>query len=758
MSSCPTRLLARPAGCPRGQIRWWAVTGLAAVSAFAAGLLANYYSNRAASAGFVAVASFEKKSEAAIWERAVRKVRAGLMPPADAPRPERAVLARFSGALEERLDREWEASPDPGNEPLSRLNRAEYTNAVRDLLDFDASTIVGTLPADEVVAGFDNIGDALSVSPTLIEAYVAAAMRISREAVGDRTAVATQIRYEPPAGLSQDEHIDGLPLGTRGGFTLTHNFPLDATYEIRVGGLRPPGIATQRLCEGPEIAIALNGEPLEVDDPGGFTMAVPAGPQTLAVALVDAARCAGVNELHDVYGTTGAIRFVEIHGPSDPTGPGDTPSRRAIFSCYADTADEETPCAREILTRLASLAYRRPLAADAGEVEMLLGFFEQGRAAAGFEAGIQQAIARILMSPDFVFQLEHEPEHVTRGEVYRLSDLEIASRLAFFLWSSLPDTELIELAAAGDLSGPGVLEAEGKRMLEDDRAMALVDNFAAQWLSLRELREALPQDRAFDANVRLALEQETRLLVNHVIENDLSVLELLDADYTFVNERLARHYGIEGVHGSHMRRVTIDPSSPRRGLLGHGSWLTATSVADRTSPVIRGEWFITHLLGAPVPEPPAGVEADLSDEAEIAREGDTLRERLERHRANPTCAACHRIMDPIGLALENFDLVGRWRESEEGKPIDASATLIDGTRIEGPEDLRRALLNRSELFVTALAEKLLSYALGRVVDHRDMPAVRRIVRGAADEDYRFSALVLGVAESDPFLMRIKTGE
>jgi hypothetical protein len=750
-------------------------------------LFHNYYSNRTASAvtavvdaycvdchntidfegGFafehegdvIAVASLDaKESETAIWERAVRKVSAGLMPPADAPRPERAVLARFSTTLEERLDREWAASPDPGAEPLSRLNRAEYTNAVRDLLDFDASGIVGTLPADEVVAGFDNIGDALSVSPTLIEAYVAAAMRISREAVGDRAAVATQIRYEPPAGLSQDEHIDGLPLGTRGGFTLTHNFPLDATYEIRVAGLRPPGIATQRLCEGPEIAIALNGEPLEVADPGGFTMAVPAGPQTLAVALIDVARCAGVNELHDVYGTSGAIRFVEIHGPYDPAGPGDTPSRRAIFSCYPGAAHEETPCAREILTRLASLAYRRPLAANGGDVEMLLGFFEQGRKAAGFEAGIQQAVARILMSPQFVFQLEHEPEHVSRGEVYRLSDLEIASRLAFFLWSSLPDTELLELAAAGDLRGAGALEAQARRMLEDDRAIALVDNFAAQWLSLRELRAALPQDRAFDANVRLALEQETRLLVHHVIENDLSVLELLDADYTFVNERLARHYGIDGIRGSHMRRVALDSSSPRRGLLGHGSWLTATSVADRTSPVIRGEWFITHLLGAPVPEPPPGVEADLSDEAEIAREGDTLRERLERHRANPTCAACHQIMDPIGLALENFDLVGRWRDSEQGKPIDASATLIDGTRIEGPADLRQALLDRSELFVTALAEKLLSYALGRVVDHRDMPAVRRIVREAAEEDYRFSALVLGVAESDPFLMRTKMGE
>ncbi|HMB73017.1 MAG TPA: DUF1592 domain-containing protein, partial [Gammaproteobacteria bacterium] len=367
-------------------------------------------------------------------------------------------------------------------------------------------------------------------------------------------------------------------------------------------------------------------------------------------------------------------------------------------------------------------------------------------------------LARILMSPQFVFQFEHEPEGLAAGSVFRLSDLEIASRLSFFLWSSLPDAELIGHAAAGRLADTGMLETQAARMLEDPRAGALIDNFVSQWLSLRELRAALPQDREFDANLRLALERETRLLMRHIIESDLSVLELLDADYTFVNERLARHYGMDGVRGSHMRRVALDASSPRRGLLGHGSWLTATSVADRTSPVIRGEWFITHLLGAPVPEPPAGVEADLSDEAEIARVGDTLRERLERHRANPTCAACHQIMDPIGLALENFDLVGRWREQEQGRPIDASATLIDGTQITGPADLRQALLGRSELFVTALTEKLLSYALGRVVDYRDMPAVRRIVRDAKDEDYRFSALVLGVAKSAPFLMRTKSGE
>jgi mono/diheme cytochrome c family protein len=703
----------------------------------------------------IAVASGDEPA-AATWEKAARKVRAGLMPPADAKRPERDALDAFAHAIEIERDAVWAANPDPGVEPLSRLNRAEYTNAVHDLLAYDASAVVATLPADEAVAGFDNIGEGLSVSPTLIEAYVAAAATIARQAVGDRAAGPTQVRHSAPARLSQDEHIDGLPLGTRGGFVVTHDFPLDATYELRVAGLRRNPLASQQLCEAPEIAVALDGRLLDVDAER-FRMAVPAGPHTVAVALADVARCTGVNELFDSYDVQGGIAHVEIHGPFDPAGPGDTPSRRAIFRCYPNDAAEEAPCAREILTALAAKAFRQPLAPDAPEVEPLLDFYRAGHAAGGFEAGIEQAVARVLMSPQFVFQLEREPEDVATGAAYRIADLELATRLSFFIWSSLPDDELVALAERGRLRESGVLEAQVLRMLADPRARALVDNFASQWLSLRELRDALPQDPEFDANLRRALELETTLLVTRLIDEDASVVELLAADTTFLNERLARHYGIAGVRGSYMREVALDPASPRRGLLGHGSWLTATSVADRTSPVIRGEWFVTHLLGAPVPEPPPGVEADLSDEAEVARAGDTLRERLERHRANPNCAACHQIMDPIGLALENYDLVGRWRALDGDKPIDATATMIDGTVLHGPEDLRAALLSRSDLFVTVLTEKLLTYALGRVVDHRDMPAVRAIVTRAAEDDYAFSAIVRGIAASPPFQMRVKTG-
>lgn len=699
------------------------------------------------------------ESPAAIWELAVRKVRAGMMPPAGAPRPgDRAVLERFVGNVEQRLDRAWALAPYPGAEPLSRLNRAEYAAAIRDLLDYDASAVVAALPVDEAVGGFDNMGDGLSVSPTLIEAYVATAMTVARAAVGDRNAGAAQVRYEAPARLAQDRHVDGLPLESRGGFVFEHNFPLDAVYELRVAATGPGAIATQTFCERPDVIVAIDGRILDAADPRRLRLSVAAGPHTVAAALIDNARCSGVNELHDVYSVGGGIRHVEIHGPFDATGPGDTPSRRAIFSCYPGAAAEEAACAREIMARLATEAYRRPIPPAAPEVETLLEFYRRGRADGDFETGIQQALARLLMSPQFVFQLEQEPADLAPGTAYQLTDLEIASRLSFFIWSSLPDRELIELASHGRLTDSQTLRAQVARMLADPRARALVDNFAAQWLSLRDLDEALPQDAEFDANLREAMALETRLFFTDLIDEDLGVLHLLDADYTYLNERLARHYGIDAVRGSYMRRVELDPASPRRGLLGHGSWLTATSVADRTSPVIRGEWYITQLLGAPVPEPPPGVEADLSDEAQVAREGDTLRERLERHRANPTCAACHQIMDPIGLALENFDLVGRWRDDDNGRPVDTSVVMIDGTRIDSPADLRESLVANSELFVTALTEKLLTYALGRVVDYRDMPAVRRIVADAAEEDYRFSSLVFGIASSVPFQQRVKTGD
>jgi hypothetical protein len=689
---------------------------------------------------------------AEIWEKAVRKVRAGLMPPAGARRPDAATLDEFAFELEAQLDSQ--VHPARSTEPLSRLNRAEYANAIRDLLAFSAPSIVSSLPADQSSGGFDNISDALSVSPTLIEGYVSAAMTISRQAVGDRLIGATQIVYNAPSDLSQERHIDGLPLGTRGGMRFEHNFPLDGVYEISVEVERSERNTIQVACNQ-DVAVTLDGEPIEVTDPSHVRLPVAAGTRTVGVALIDKERCVGVNDLYDEFRVGGAVQRAQIDGPFDVTGVGETPARRAIFSCYPQAAAEESPCAREIMTTLATRAYRRPVASDSPEIDTLVEFYEQGRLDADFETGIQHALSRLLVSPQFVFQFEQEPHDVAPGEAFSVSDLELASRLSFFLWSSIPDEELIEVASEGRLSKPGVLNEQVLRMLRDPRSDALVENFAGQWLNLRELRDALPQDRAFDANLRTAMQLETEMVVSSIIDEDRSVLDLLDTDYTFVNDRLAEHYGIAGIRGSYMRRVQLPETSPRRGLLGKGSLLTATSVADRTSPVIRGEWIVTHLLGAPVPEPPPGDEADLSAEAPIAREDDTLRERLERHRANPTCASCHQIMDPLGLALENFDLVGRWRTADNGKPVDASAALTDGTPINGPADVRRALLARSDVFVTALTEQLLTYALGRAVDYRDMSAVREIARSAKDDDYRFSSIVLGITASKPFLMRVK---
>jgi mono/diheme cytochrome c family protein len=695
--------------------------------------------------------------DAETWEHAVRKLRTGFMPPADAPRPKRAVLDGLAAELETRLDRAAAEAPNPGIEGVSRLNRAEYVNVIRDLLAYDASAVAGTLPADDAIKGFDNIAQALTVSPTLIQGYVNAALKISRAAVGDRSMVPTQVRYEAPAGLAQNAHIEGLPLGTRGGMRFTHNFPLDATYEFRVAARGVGFLSAQRFCKPPKIEIMLNGEPVSVEDPKSFRLEIPAGPQTLAVALIDAVRCAGADELYGVYSPAGGIQNVEIQGPFDATGPGDTPSRRAIFKCYPQNAEEQTPCARRILTALASKAFRRPLSADDSAVETLMGFYRRGRRGGDFEAGIEHALSRLLVDPQFVYRFEQEPADLAPGEMYRISDLELASRLSFLIWSSIPDDELLKVAAEGKLSDPDVLARQVLRMLADARSEALVENFAGQWLQLRELRDALPQDSDFDANLRDAFRRETELLFGSLIREDRSVLDLLDSDYTYLNERLARHYGIPGVRGSYMRRVELDRDSPRRGLLGEGSILTVTSVANRTSPVVRGEWIMENLLGAPVPAPPPGVDTDLSKGA-ANLEAKTLRERMERHRANSVCASCHALMDPFGFALENFDLVGRWRDTEAGAPLDTRAVLVDGTPIDGPAALRRALLDRREAFVTALTEKLLTYALGRIPEYYDMPAVRKIVRNSKSAHYRFSSIVLGIAKSVPFQEKLKSAD
>jgi hypothetical protein len=699
-----------------------------------------------------------------VWEALVRKVRTGFMPPAGEPRPERAVLDAMAGWLESELDAAWQRAPNPGAIPLARLNRTQYANAIRDALAYDASAIADTLPPDVSVGGFDNNARALSVSPTLLEGYAAAAMRIGRLAVGDRSMGHVETRYSAVAGAAQRRHVEGLPLGTRGGLAVEHNFPLDAEYELAVAASIPAGgwqnpTGQMIWCNGPAVDVTFNGAPLHVANPRRLRLRVPAGPHRITVALVDDQRCAGVNELYlGEVALGGAVQALTITGPFNATGAGDTPSRREIFVCEPRAATEEAPCAERILSRLATRAYRYPV--GAGEVAELMAFYRLGRGEGGdFEVGIQYALSRMLVDPRFLYRFEREPADLAVGEVYRVSDLELASRLSFFVWSSIPDDELLALAAAERLRDPSVLAAQVERMVADPRAMALIESFASQWLLLRELDEVVPQDPDFDADLRAAMRRETELMFADLLRERRSVLGLLDADHTYLNERLAAHYGFEGVRGSYMRRVALAPDSPRRGLLGHGSILTATSAPNRTSPVVRGQWLVENILGAHVPSPPPGAEADLSAEASESESlsGDTVRARLEMHRADPACAGCHGIMDPLGLALENFDLLGRWREHEDGHAIDASAQMVDGTRLEGPADLRRALLARSNAFVTSMAERLMTYALGRKLEYYDQPVVRGVVRAAESENYTLHALVHAIVASDTFQMRIKTG-
>jgi hypothetical protein len=695
-------------------------------------------------------------ADAAVWETAIRKLRGHLMPPPGEPRPSEARTAAFVRWLEQSLDDAARAAPNPGAPALHRLNRAEYANAVRDLLDVtvDATTL---LPGDDSSSGFDNVASALSVSPALLASYVAAAARISRLAVGDPAAGSGVVTYRAPRGLVQAEHLDGQPLGTRGGMTVQHFFPLDAEYEIRVarGG---NGFGLEALGGDEEVEITVNGARAGMLGRGGPRTAVlriPAGPQTLGVAIVRKRDAQGVDDLFAVHSPTPGITSISIVGPRSATGVGDTPSRRDVFVCSPKAADEEAPCAAEILRRLAGRSYRRPMTADDPALATLLAFYSAGREAGTFDAGIQRAVARVLVDPEFIFRFEAEPAALPLGAVYRISDVELASRLSFFLWSSIPDEPLLAAAAAGELARPEVLEREVRRMLADPKADALVANFASQWLGLRQLDTVSPASSEFDGNLRQAFRKETELLFSAVLREDASVVEMLSADYTFVDERLARHYGLTTVRGSRFRRVEL--GDERRGLLGHGSVLTVTSAPNRTSPVKRGQWILANLLGTPPPPPPAGVETNLDQTAPAGAAPTTMRERLSRHMADPSCAACHNLMDPLGFALENFDFIGEWRDAEGASPVDAHGVFVDGSAVEGPAGLRRVLLEHSDLFVQTFAEKLLTYALGRALEPSDMPAVREIVRRAADDEYRMSALVLGVARSVPMQMRSKKG-
>ena len=690
-------------------------------------------------------------TDAAAWEKVVRKIRTGMMPPSGARRPERAVLDGFAADLEGRLDKAVAPAANLDAPALHRLNRTEYANAIRDLLalDVDVRTL---LPADASSEGFDNIADALGVSPSLIESYVSAAMKISRRAVGDRTLRPTQITYAAGGGLVQDKHIEGLPLGTRGGMIVRHTFPLDAEYEFSVTGGGPGGAGLA------QIDVTLDGEQLKPANVRSFRIPVKAGPHTIGTAIVDRVRGAGVDEqysdfrVNSAFTAPGGVGTVVITGPFKATSAGDTPSRHRIFVCAPTSAADETACARKIVSTIARRAYRRPVSDD--EVATLMTFYEQGRSAGDFEVGVQQALARILVAPAFLYRVETEPASAKPGTPYRLSSVDLASRLSFFLWSSIPDDELLDAATKGALRDPKVLQQQVKRMLADAKSTALTNNFAGQWLFLRDLANVQTSATNFDDNLRQAFRTETEMLFSNVVRDDESLLRLLDANYTFVDERLAKHYGIPNIHGSYFRRVELPADSPRRGLLGQGSILTVTSVATRTSPVTRGRWILENLLGTPAPIPPPGVDTNLEKNPEEVK-NTSLRHRLEVHRTNPTCASCHKIMDPIGFALENFDLVGTWRDVDGKSPVDAAGQLVDGTKLNGPADLRGALLSRSDAFVTNATEKLFTYALGRPVQYFDMPTVRAVVHRAAQNDYRFSSLVLGVVSSDAFQMKLK---
>ena len=741
-------------------------------------------------------------ADAETWERVIVKLRARTMPPAGSPRPAEATYRAVASWLETEIDTLALASPDPGRgETFHRLNRAEYHAAVRDLLAVDVD-VAELLPADDTYEhGFDNNGDVLSISPDLVARYLSAARRISRLAVGIPPvgpAVATYRVH--PALLQDDRQDDRLSFGSRGGIAIPHYFPVDGEYTIRIRlhrnfsdyilgfsapqelDVRVDGALVTRFEVGDADAVGqmaplsfagnIAGDPeweyymntgdahLEVRFPAR------AGRRTVGVSFVRRfAEPEGVLQprnrgygrfVDERYDENAAVEQVAIGGPYAVEGPGDTPSRRAIFACLPAgnaTADEEEACAGRILGKLARRAYRRPV--DDTDIGALLDFFRAGRRDGGFDDGIQFALERMLVDPEFLFRIEHDPVDAAPGAPYRLDDLDLASRLSFFLWSSIPDDELLAAAADGRLDDPAELERQTRRLLGDDRSRALVDNFASQWLRLRNL-ESQERESAdypeFDENLREAFRRETELFVESNIREDRSLLELLSANYTFVNERLARHYGIAGVYGDRFRRVTLDAEHPRGGLLGHGGLLMVTSYPNRTSPVVRGKWLLETILGAPPPEPPPNVPG-LPDRGE-GGEPASVRERLERHRANPACAGCHAPMDPLGFALENFDAIGTWRaDSEAGLPIDASATMPSGAAFEGPAGLRRVLLSRGEDFAATVTDKLLAYALGRGLEYTDRPAVRRILRAAAADDYRWSSIMLGIVKSTPFQWR-----
>ena len=725
-------------------------------------------------------------AHADVWETVVKKLRGRMMPPAGEPLPDAAATDELAAYLEEQLDLAAAAHPNPGAKSLHRLNRTEYGNAIRDLLalDIDASAY---LPNDSEAYGFDNIADVLGTDPSLMDRYLAAAWKITSAAMGDPNLAPTVATYRVPPDRSQRDHVDGLPLGTRGGMLVSHFFPVDGEYVIKPKLWRNT-VDVVRGTETPhDLEVSLDGAQLTLTRFGGPDDEVPAqmfpgktadeidrrfetrvvvmaGQHDVGVAFAKKSSAARQDvlqafqrEKHDARMDVGIPELdqIVVEGPLAVAGPGSSPSRERIFTCQPAQESEAAACAEQILTRLARRAYRRPITEQERErlVELYGAERAKGRA---FEAGVQTALAYILVSPQFLFRVEQDPAGAAPGSIYRIGDLELASRLSFFLWSSLPDDELIDVAAAGKLHDPEVLRGQVERMLADERATTLAKTFASQWLYLRNLRASAPDMYVFpdfDDNLRQSAIRETELLFETIVREDRPLTELLSADYTYVNERLAKHYGIPNIYGDQFRRIA-QTDERRYGLLGHASVLTLSSYPNRTSPVSRGNYVLTNILGTPAPSPPPNVPTLPENTAEKL----SMRARMERHRADPVCASCHKLMDPIGLALEHYDGIGRWRTEDNGEAVVDYGSPIHVLRdfgpINGPVDLRNAILSQPERFVRTATEKLMTYALGRQLVAADMPTARAIVRGAAKDDYRFSSLVLGLVTSDTFQMRI----
>jgi hypothetical protein len=708
------------------------------------------------------------------WEKVVRKLRAGMMPPMGMPRPEPAVADQLAAYLEAELDRSAAQKPNLLAPSVHRVNRTEYANAIRDLLalDIDAASY---LPADDASYGFDNVASGLGISPALVEGYVSAAAKISRLAMGHETAPSRKI-YRAREDYSQEGHIEGLAFGTRGGILIHHYFPADGEYAISwdpvrttVGALYGGDSLEEQLeltVDGERIKLYKVGADVPITttkDRTEVRVKVKAGERAVGLAFLATTYVPSVDlnrhyrrsilddNIIEGFTFTPQVSSVTISGPYGGARPADTLSRERILICHPASAADELPCARKILGNLARQAFRRPITER--DTDRILSYYQAGRGTGGdFEDGIERGLQFILAHPEFVFRTETPPANLKPGQAYRVRDLELASRLSFFLWSSVPDAPLLDLAAQGKLADATILGQQVRRMLADPRAHELARNFAGQWLQLRTLQTANPTGTLFpdfDDNLRQAFRTEAEMFFESIIREDRGAAELLRADYTFVNERLALHYGIPNVYGSQFRRVMLGADQEmRRGLLGKGAILLATSVPDRTSPVQRGKWVLTNILGVMPPDPPPNVPPLKAAGGNDANE--TMRQRMEQHRQNPACAGCHKMMDPIGFTLESFDAVGRWRATQGGQPLDVSGQLTDGTKIQGVAGLREALERYNPQFVRTFTEKLLTYALGRGVDYKDMPAVRQIVTQAARDDYRFSSLVMGIVTSEAF--------